>query len=142
MPDDKPNIAPLEDAIRRLDEGLAEFNREPGHELARDGLIQRFEFTYESACKTLARYLEFASPSAARVRTMSFPDLIRSANEHNLLRGDWADWKVFRALRDKTSHTYDKANALEVVGEIPRFLDEVIHLCTQLKENLSRENPE
>jgi hypothetical protein len=36
----------LGNAVGRLREGLARHEREPGDEQVRDGLIQRFEFTY------------------------------------------------------------------------------------------------
>ena len=136
MTDGKPNIAPLEQAIQRLKVGLADYGKNPDYDLIRDGLIQRFEFTYGTACKTLARYLEYASPGADEVREMSFPTLIRTANEHNLLQGDWSDWKAFRDMRNKTSHTYDLAIAKQVVEGIPRFIEEVDFLCGRLQENL------
>ena len=44
---------------------------------------------------------------------MSFQDLIRTANEQSLLQGDWADWKQYRDMRRRTSHTYDEAVALK-----------------------------
>ena len=58
----------LADAVQRLREGRARCDREPADEQLRDGLIQRFEFTYELCHKTLRRYLRetAASPRAAR----------------------------------------------------------------------------
>jgi hypothetical protein len=41
------DITPLANAINRLREGLVRHRREPGDKQLRDGLIQRFEFTYE-----------------------------------------------------------------------------------------------
>jgi predicted nucleotidyltransferase len=50
---------------------------------------------------------------------MGFADMIRSSNEKALLRGDWSDWKQYREMRGKASHTYNEGTALEVVGGIP-----------------------
>lgn len=136
MSDNKPTTAPFEEAIRRLKEGLADYEKNTGYDLIRDGLIQRFEFTYESSCKILARYLEYASPGSDEIRKMSFPELVRTANEHNLLRGNWSDWKKFRDMRNKTSHTYDRAIAMQVVDGIPHFIEEADHLCGKLREKL------
>ncbi|MEW5875164.1 MAG: nucleotidyltransferase substrate binding protein, partial [Candidatus Zixiibacteriota bacterium] len=61
-----------------------------------------------------------------------FPELIRSGNEQGLLLGDWGQWRLYRAMRGKTSHTYDESIALEVVHGIPKFLDEARHLHSQL----------
>lgn len=68
---------------------------------------------------------------------MSFQDLIRSANVRGLLLGEWADWKIFRDMRTRTSHTHDERVALAVVEGIPRFLAEARHLHQQLARRLS-----
>ena len=94
----------------------------------RDGLIQRFEFTYEISHKMIKRYLESASPTPQEYDAMPFADLIRSANEQSLLRSDWPTWRQYREMRSKTSHTYDEAIALEVVAAIPEFLQEAVEL--------------
>ncbi|MCX8049353.1 MAG: nucleotidyltransferase substrate binding protein [Methylohalobius sp.] len=69
------------------------------------GLIQRFEFTYEMAYKTLKRYLEWASPAPEEIDRLTFPDLIRTASEQDLLKGDWPQWRTYREMRNKTSRT-------------------------------------
>jgi hypothetical protein len=51
----KLDTTPLGNAVRRLREGLARHEREPGDEQIRDGLIQRFEFTYELCQRMLRR---------------------------------------------------------------------------------------
>ena len=59
------------------------------------------------------RYLEQVSANPVEFDQMSFQDLIRTANEQSLLQGDWADWKQYRDMRRRTSHTYDEAVALK-----------------------------
>ena len=56
------DIAALVNAVTRLQEGLERHLREPTDEQLRDGLIQRFEFTYELAHRMLRRYLRQISP--------------------------------------------------------------------------------
>ena len=133
-----PDITPLLNAIARLEEGWEAYQRDTTRALIRDGLIQRFEFTYEIAHKTLKRYLEYASPSPAEYDGMPFADLIRSGNEQGLLLGDWPKWKGYRDMRAKTSHTYDEETALKVVSGIPEFLDEARYLSEQLSQRLAR----
>ena len=128
------DITSLVNAIARLEEGIAIYARDSTQTLIRDGLIQRFEFTYEISYKMLKRYLEQAAPSVAPYDHMSFPDLIRTGNEHGLLLGDWPKWKTYRDMRSKTSHTYDEQIALEVVAGIPPFLEEARYLCDKLKQ--------
>lgn len=67
---------------------------------------------------------------------MAFQDMIRTANEQNLLLGDWTDWRNFRAMRARTSHTYDESTAIEVVAGIPRFIEEAVYLRDKLTERL------
>ncbi|MDD4933236.1 MAG: nucleotidyltransferase substrate binding protein [Methylacidiphilaceae bacterium] len=66
---------PLEKAVARLKEGWERYQRERSDLQVRDGLIQRFEFTYELSHKTLRRYLAETAPNPAEVGTMVFADL-------------------------------------------------------------------
>ena len=95
----KVDITPLSNAIERLEEALAVYHGDPSQTLIRDGLIQRFEFTYEIAHRTLKRYLVEVSPTPAQYDAMPFQDLIRSANTQGLLLGDWPKWRVYRDMR-------------------------------------------
>lgn len=45
------DIIPLINAVARLNEGLARYRQDITDLQIRDGLIQRFEFTYELAIK-------------------------------------------------------------------------------------------
>jgi len=63
---------------------------------------------------------------------MAFQDLIRSGNEAGLLRSDWTQWRRYRELRAKTSHTYSEETALQVVADILDFLQEAKHLHQEL----------
>lgn len=126
------DISPLTSAIQRLDEGMVRYLADTSDTQIRDGLIQRFEFSYELSHKMLKRYLESASPSPGEFDGADFAYLIRSANEQGLLLGDWPKWKQYRDMRSKTSHTYDEDIALEVVDGIPSFLAEARHLHEQL----------
>ena len=137
MSNNKPAIAPFEHAIQRLEEGLARYRADTGDTQIRDGLIQRFEFTYELGHKFLKRYLEYASANPEQFDGMTFQNLIRTANEQGLLLGDWSDWRGFRDMRARTSHTYNEDVAVEVVEGIPRFVEEAVYMRDQLRERLA-----
>ncbi|MEO5364541.1 MAG: nucleotidyltransferase substrate binding protein [Magnetococcus sp. DMHC-8] len=130
---DRLDLAPLENAVQRLAEGLARHRQAVTDDQIRDGLIQRFEFTYEISHKMLKRHLVRVSFSPEQFEGISLADLIRSAKEQGLLLGDWVDWKGYREMRGKTSHTYAEEVAIAVVREIPAFLAEARHLLEQLK---------
>lgn len=127
------NIESLSSAVQRLEEGLHRYQRDVSDIQIRDGLVQRFEFTYELSHKTLKRYLELTSPSPAEFDQMVFADLVRSGNEQGLLSGDWTVWKNFREMRGSTSHAYDESIAMKVVAGIPEFLQEAKFLLEQLR---------
>ena len=128
------DLTPLKNAVNRLAEGLTRYAKDVTDTQIRDGLIQRFEFTYEISHKMLKRYLEAVSATPAQFDAMAFADLIRSANEQSLLLGDWSAWRASREMRSKTSHTYDEDVAIEVVQAIPAFLDEARYLLAQLHQ--------
>ncbi|MDO4906420.1 nucleotidyltransferase substrate binding protein [Neisseria sp.] len=130
------SIQPLTNAVARLQEGWERYLKDVSDTQIRDGLIQRFEFTYEIAHKILKRYLEHASANPAEIDAMTFQDLIRTANEQGLLRGDWSDWRQYCDMRSRTSHTYDEKTVLAVVGGIEQFLAEAVFLRDMLNRRL------
>lgn len=137
MANEKLDLVPLVRAIDRLNEGWERYQQDTSDTQIRDGLIQRFEFTYEISHKMLKRFLEATSPNPAEFDDMSFQDLIRTGNERGLLLGSWPDWRKYRDMRAKTSHTYDEDVALEVVGGIPAMQSEAQYLLSKLREAMA-----
>jgi len=130
------DLSPLKKAVDRLREGLERYERNTEDIQIRDGLIQRFEVTYEQSHKMLRRYLRMTSGSPDEYADADFQFVIRSGNERGLLLGEWADWKKYRELRAKASHTYDEDIAREVAGSIPVFLREAEALLERLQAKL------
>ena len=119
-------------AVDRLTEGLERYRRDTADAQIRDGLIQRFEFTYDLAHKMLRRVLEAGAANPEAIDRMTFPELIRTAHEQGLVASDWSAWRTWREMRNITSHTYDEAKALQVAQAIPAFLDEARALLKRL----------
>ena len=130
------DLTPLDNAIARLDEGWTRYQRDVSDIQIRDGLIQRFEFTYEISHKMLRRFLELTSANTAEFDGMAFQDMIRTGNERGLLLGDWPAWRKYREMRSRTSHTYDEEVAIEVVKGIPAFQREAAHLLQRLRAGI------
>ena len=100
-------------ACDRLSEAVRELSGEPGDELRRDGLIQRFEFTFELAWKSLKEYLEaqgYAELTTPRA-------VLREAFAARLI-DDEAAWLAMLDARNRTSHIYDEGAAAEIAGQI------------------------
>lgn len=130
------DLSSLKKAILKLDEGLIRYNLNIGDDQLRDGLIQRFEFTYELSHKMLKRYLELSSANPEEIDQMDFQSLIRTANEQGLLLSDWPVWRTYRDQRARTSHTYDQEVAEKVLTIIPQFLQEAQFLNNAISERL------
>ena len=131
------DITPLERAIDRLREAVEIYQQDTAQSLIRDGLVQRFEFTYEICHKLLRRYLSANPGPPERINSMNFADMIQISNEQALLLGNWPKWKTYRDMRARTSHSDNEAVALDVVAGIPAFLEEACYLRDRLRERLS-----
>ncbi|MBN1960395.1 MAG: nucleotidyltransferase substrate binding protein [Deltaproteobacteria bacterium] len=97
-------IAEYKKALARLQQAL----QEPENELIRDAVIQRFEFTFELAWKTIKLYLEFQN-----IEVRSPRDTLREALKLGLI-DDGNVWSLLLEKRNLTSHTYDENLAIEV----------------------------
>ena len=126
------DLTSLNNAISQLEQGLAAYNTDTKDQLKRDGVIQRFEYTYELGHKMLKRFLEATEASSQTIDAMSFPDLIRTASERGLLLRGWDKWSEYRQARGTTSHTSDAKKAAEVFSVIPAFIEDVRHLRDQI----------
>ena len=133
MASNKLDLSTLHKALGRLDEGYQRYLLDVRDLQIRDGLIQRYEFTYEISHKMLKRHLEMTSPNPEIFDAMPFADLIRTGNELSIIKSDWSAWKLFREMRAKTSHTYDEDIAQTVVQVIPDFIHEARYLAEQLE---------
>ena len=129
------DISALENAENRLNEMLARYKNEANDEAVRDSIIQRFEFTYSIALKTLRKYFIERAFILEEVNQMSFNEMIRTASQLNLIKSNLEKWTIYREMRNMTSHTYDEEIALQVVSIIPDFSDEITYLLTKLKES-------
>jgi nucleotidyltransferase substrate binding protein (TIGR01987 family) len=121
-------------AITQLRIGLASFRASPKNDLYRDGVIQRFEFTYGLCSRMLMRFLEQTAPVPEEIEQMSFATLVRTGAELGILRSGWDQWKIFREARNITSHTYNQIKAEQVMNVVPDFLAEAEFLYEQLQQ--------
>lgn len=128
----KLDTTAFENALASLDKGLSRALAEPQDEELRDACIQRFEFTFELAWKTLKRRLELDLPNAQELETMSYREFIRVGAERGLI-DDVAAWFIYREKRNLTSHTYNAAKAAEVFAVLPAFAGNARALLNRLK---------
>jgi nucleotidyltransferase substrate binding protein (TIGR01987 family) len=129
------DLGPLRRTIDALQEALATYQSRAADEslraLLRDAAIQRFEFTFEVAWKTLKRFLE--ENSIESIDRLTNRQLFRLGFEQGLLR-DSAAWMRYLQRRNLTSHVYSEVIAAQVFEVIPEFLDDARFLLTELEQ--------
>jgi nucleotidyltransferase substrate binding protein (TIGR01987 family) len=134
------SLLPLRQAHASLRDAIEAVSVDPDNDLMRDGLIQRFEFLYEMAWKTMKRYLE-AEHYEEAADQWSRRDLYRIAAETGLI-GDPQDWFEFMMLRNLSSHTYNKQTAQRVAAAVPDFASACERLITVLAKRLDDAAPD
>ena len=92
------DLTSLAKATQRLAEGLVRYQADTSDTQIRDGLIQRFEFTYEISHKMLKRFLESVSANRGEFDAMSFADLIRTSTSSRRLHTDLRDQRFIAGI--------------------------------------------
>ena len=111
-------LGDLGKALPRLAEALAQ----PENEFIRDAAIQRFEFSFELAWKSIQ--------ATARLEGQDCPSprIAFSAAWRNGWITDEGAWLDMLDERNKTSHTYREATAKEVFENLPHHLSHLNQL--------------
>ena len=99
-----------------LREGIETIEERGLSQLEQEGLIQRFEYTWELAWKTLKDYLDF---QGVVLETTTPRSVIRAAFAAKIItRG--SDWMAALDARNKISHTYNFKVFEEVIVDIQK----------------------
>lgn len=109
----KTKLRNYQDALQRLKEAIAEFTQVNSSDVVRDGLIQRFEFTYELAWKTTRDYLI----DQGIVDKNSPKSVLREAFAQQLIKDELV-WLEMIDDRNKTTHLYSQEEAVRIANNI------------------------
>lgn len=114
-------------AVARLSEALAELAENPKSTVIRDGVIQRFEFTFELAWKSLRDYME---DQGADMNGITFSKQVFKAAYAAEIINDDQLWIAMLTSRNVTSHVYDDTQAAQVVSDIrDRYIEPLTALA-------------
>lgn len=106
---------------------------QPGDELIRDSMIQRFEFTYELTHKTLQEFIGYMGITLEN----KFPRTIYKKAYQNGIVNDEGVWLSLMADRNATSHIYSEGLANEVASRIQsQYVTAIGHLISNMEKNL------
>ncbi|MDR1848065.1 MAG: nucleotidyltransferase substrate binding protein [Bacteroidales bacterium] len=100
-------------------------------DLEKEGLIQRFEYTYELAWKTLKDLLEYKG----YIDVKSPNEVLKQAFADGYIQNHDA-WRLMHRARNLTSHIYDEQEVLNITEEISKVY---IHLLEALNKKLQEE---
>lgn len=103
----------LNKALERLKEAAVEMGKTHSSDVVRDGLIQRFEFTYELAWKATKDYLE----DIGIMDKNSPKAVIKEAYAQKLIYNEQI-WLFMIKDRNMTSHLYKETMAKEITERI------------------------
>ena len=118
----------FENAFIKLKEGTQKENPD---DLEIDGVLQRFEFTFELAWKTLKDYMEYQGFSN---KIGSPREIIQQAFKHGLIE-DGETWIKMMLSRNALSHLYDENTSRKIYEEIKK---QYIELLDTLIEKLKK----
>ena len=112
---------------------ITESGRKPNDlsELEMEGLVQRFEYTFELAWKVLQDLLIYKGYEFVQGPNGT----LKKAFEDGLI-SDHDGWRRMAKARVTTSHTYNEGDAIEIVRKI---YEEYSHLLQQLDGKLNKE---
>ena len=112
---------------------VTESERQPDEltELEMEGLIQRFEYTFELAWKVLQDLLKYKGYEFVQGPNGT----LQKAFEDNMIT-DHDGWRRMAKARVTTSHTYNEGDAIEIVRKI---YEEYSLLLKQLDSRLNEE---
>lgn len=134
------DLSPLRKSLAMLNEALTFWALQPdGTPLKphlRSAVIQSFEFTYELSVRLMRRVLIERAESTDRIADLSFNDLLRAAADAGLTP-DTARWRVWREMRNATSHAYDEAKAQAVAVGAAAFAADASALLDAMGASLA-----
>ncbi|MFA4815176.1 MAG: HI0074 family nucleotidyltransferase substrate-binding subunit [Candidatus Gracilibacteria bacterium] len=123
----KQRYTHFQEALARLEEAVA---MKPKDRLALDGLIQRFEFSFELGWKVLKDWLNYKGFEVSAPR-----DVIQKGFQESLLE-DFDGWLKMLELRNVSSHEY----SLEKADGLIKLIQEKFSLLLRnLKDTLDKQ---
>lgn len=129
----EPNIKinNFKNALSRLKEGIAKYNGTD--DLLRDGVIQRFEFTFELAWKMLKAVFE----DEGLIGLNSPKTVLREAFAAELIKEDEL-WLAMLNDRNSTAHIYNEQLAIEICHNIQeKYVMALANLLEKIEKRLS-----
>lgn len=115
---------------------LARYRSENSDKALRYAVIKTFELTYEMVDKTMHKFVAAKTPAGEAASKMPMQDLIRAADQAELLRSGWPVWRQYLENHSKTVHAYGEAVASSGAEGLDEFSIKVHALLNELQARL------
>lgn len=130
MSEPKLKVNNFNNALARLKEGIAKYDELD--DLSRDGILQRFEFTFELAWKSLKVLFENEGLTGLN----SPKTVLREALAAELIKDDEL-WLAMLNDRNSTAHIYSEQLAIEICNSIrAKYVNEFANLLEKITTRL------
>ena len=99
----------------------------------KDSCVQRYEYTYETAKKVMNKFLkkEFDKQEI----DLTINNIFRSMFGLGIIE-NFDNWCEYREKRNSTSHEYDNTLTFPILEIIPKFINDVDILISNLEKTL------
>lgn len=100
-----------------------------------DSCVKRFEFTVETAWKTMKKYLKEAYGKDDKELTMN--NIFRLMEGYGFIKS-WEVWRAYYDQRNDTSHEYNRSKALNLLKSMDSLLEDTKYLYAELEKELNK----
>ncbi len=120
--------------LEKLRDALSEYKKRKMSTLEKEGLVQRFEYSFELAWKTLQDLLIHQG-----YQDIKGPlPVLKQALLDGYITGE-ESWRKMKEARDLTSHTYEEETANRIVEQINmQYYDLLFQLKVRLDKELEK----
>ncbi len=130
------DISKLKDSLDSLKTCTVDYkiiSNETMREYIEDACVKRFEYTVETAWKTMKKYLKLEYGKEEKELTMN--NIFRLMEGYGFIKS-WETWKNYYDRRNDTSHEYNKEKAKEILNIVDDLAKDAEFLYEQLAKAL------
>ncbi|OFZ82505.1 MAG: hypothetical protein A2583_11210 [Bdellovibrionales bacterium RIFOXYD1_FULL_53_11] len=125
----KPNLEAFKNSLESLEKALVP---PPANDRERDGAIQRFEYTIETAWKTGQKILKDIG-----IASSSPKSVVRDLAQQGFIDAP-EEWLEFIECRNETAHIYNEKTAARVFLRIAPFFAAARKLLSKFENHVAR----
>ena len=132
---DITNLKNCIDALMECIDAYKSNTNEQMQSFIEDSCVKRFEFTVETAWKTMKKYLKEVYGKDDKELTMN--NIFRLMEGYGFIKS-WEAWRAYYDQRNDTSHEYNRSKALNLLKSMDSLLEDTKYLYAELEKELNK----